>query len=168
LGEVKTDVASLDVRTVRGGEGILGTLNVLKLDVTESFGPSGFTVGGQANALDTVLIEELPDGVFRNTEAQVADKEGGAGRAGLVIEGLGPVLASFILVRCGAPVDVNRTPVDLGAVHEEGLLDCLGGREANVSESSRLSGFTISLHMSRLDLTARGELLGEAVVVNGP
>lgn len=168
LRVVETDATAVKVSTALGLEGLLGTIDIFELDVAEALGPARLTVGGESDALDTVVVEQRPDSVLGGVEGKVTDKQGGAGGASHIAESLCALFTSIAGVAGKADIDLDGTAVDFLAVKLEGLGDSPSGGEVDVSESTRFAGVAVHLDGGGLDLTTLGELLGEPVVVDVP
>ena len=73
-----------------------------------------------------MLSELLSNGVFGSFKGKIGDKDGVAGRAQVVSEGLGPIL-TLGRRRLGlGEVDIDGAAVDLGFVHSLLRFDAIG------------------------------------------
>lgn len=165
--EVDTDAARAELGAVKGLEGGGGLGNVAEGDVAEALGGTGFPVGGETDGLDvTVLAEGLVDVVLGRVEGKRADPEGVGGGRALVVEDLG-ALVGVRLASVGE-VDTDGTAVELLALELNGLDGRVDVGELDVAESTRALGVAVKNDAGRDDLTARGELGSEPVVVDVP
>jgi hypothetical protein len=145
---------------------LLSIFDVLELDVSETLGSAGFSVGWETNSLDAVVSEERPHGVFVRVEGEISNEERSTGWALRISECLSTLLAVFLRISWETAVDLDGTTVDLLAVHLESLVDSFSGCEVDVAETARPSGVAVGLDGSRFDLSALSEFLSEAVVVD--
>jgi hypothetical protein len=147
----------------------LSTLDSLELNVSETLGGAGLTVGWQTDGLNsTVFSESVVQRVFVGGEGHVADPQGGAWRVLLVTELLGSLLRVLRGRSSGSVVDVDRSTVNLLAVQ----LDSLGGSlefgKLDVTESTGSVLFSVHHDSHADDLTTFLELGLEPVVVDVP